>query len=185
MTELLDDNNLKEIFIDIQVYGNPLYADKSYRLRLRFSKMYPLEVPWVQFVSPNTGITQDETLQSTIKTKQALLKEKQASLSNPLSAPKPSSPSKFRSFLRSKHTSEQQSNASSQAPPAREGTPVDEAIALDGLPVHPHIYGNGHICLDLLGAGWSPVHTITSIAISLQSMLAGNDKYCKFHVRYV
>ncbi|KAI6805151.1 hypothetical protein KC332_g13642 [Hortaea werneckii] len=45
------------------------------------------------------------------------------------------------------------------------------------IPLHPHIYTNGIICLDLLDAqGWSPVHNVESICISIQSMLAGNTK---------
>lgn len=45
------------------------------------------------------------------------------------------------------------------------------------IPWHPHIYSNGIICLDLLDRqGWSPVHNVESVCVSLQSMLTGNTK---------
>jgi ubiquitin-conjugating enzyme E2 W len=45
------------------------------------------------------------------------------------------------------------------------------------IPIHPHVYSNGIICLDLLDkAAWSPVHNVESVCISLQSMLTGNSK---------
>jgi len=45
------------------------------------------------------------------------------------------------------------------------------------VPIHPHIYTNGIICLDLLGdQGWSPVQNVESVCMSIQSMLTGNTK---------
>lgn len=45
------------------------------------------------------------------------------------------------------------------------------------IPWHPHVYTNGIICLDLLDkAGWSPVHNVESVCVSLQSMLTSNTK---------
>ena len=45
------------------------------------------------------------------------------------------------------------------------------------IPVHPHVYSNGIICLDLLDRqGWSPVQNVESVCVSLQSMLTGNTR---------
>jgi len=45
------------------------------------------------------------------------------------------------------------------------------------IPMHPHVYSNGFICLDLLGQqGWSPVQNVQSVCMSIQSMLTGNTK---------
>lgn len=43
------------------------------------------------------------------------------------------------------------------------------------IPLHPHIYSNGHICLNLLGEDWTPACSIESILLSIQSMLHSNE----------
>lgn len=52
----------------------------------------------------------------------------------------------------------------------------DQDQGIDHIPTHPHIYSNGHICLDLLGPAWTPVHTISSLLLSIQSILASNSR---------
>ncbi|XWS24420.1 hypothetical protein CRYUN_Cryun28dG0100300 [Craigia yunnanensis] len=63
-----------------------------------------------------------------------------------------------------------------------------QVIFVPPAPLHPHIYSNGHICLDILYDSWSPAMTVSSICISILSMLssstvkqrpADNDRYVK------
>eukprot|EP01100_Stratorugosa_tubuloviscum_P001728 TRINITY_DN138_c1_g2_i2.p1 TRINITY_DN138_c1_g2~~TRINITY_DN138_c1_g2_i2.p1 ORF type:complete len:150 (+),score=52.39 TRINITY_DN138_c1_g2_i2:137-586(+) len=56
------------------------------------------------------------------------------------------------------------------------------------VPIHPHIYTNGHICLSILYDAWSPAMGVASVCNSILSMLSsctlkkrpdGNDSYVR------
>lgn len=43
------------------------------------------------------------------------------------------------------------------------------------VPLHPHVYSNGHICLNVLGKDWTPACGVETIVLSVQSMLSTNE----------
>ncbi|KAH3671145.1 hypothetical protein OGAPHI_000856 [Ogataea philodendri] len=66
--------------------------------------------------------------------------------------------------------------------------PQVQFVGPNKIPIHPHIYSNGHICLNILYDGWSPANSLRTVSLSVQSMLSGNTdgsrpegdhQYCK------
>lgn len=72
-------------------------------------------------------------------------------------------------FVREKHAYRRKSGGSSSNAEGGDGVLVEE---VSRIPMHPHIYSNGDICLSVLGKDWRPGMTAESVVVSVLSLLA-------------
>ncbi|VDN24214.1 unnamed protein product [Cylicostephanus goldi] len=55
---------------------------------------------------------------------------------------------------------------------ATEFLPPQVMFVGENIPVHPHVYSNGHICLSILSEDWTPALSVQAVCLSILSMLS-------------
>jgi ubiquitin-conjugating enzyme E2 W len=160
--ELVKADDFQEWQMDIRVMdANPLYLNQVFRLCFRFGPNYPIGRFPIILLHPSLD-------------HQARVREESKIMTNKM-LPVTEAPEVI--FLNVPASANSAPTSRSNPVDLTSSTPTPSLASARPIPIHPHIYSNGIICLDLLGtAGWSPVQSVESVCMSIQSMLTGNTK---------
>ncbi|RCK54903.1 Ubiquitin-conjugating enzyme E2 W [Candida viswanathii] len=163
ITFVNSDDSLTDYIFQIKVSGNgsgqlvnTIYPpDEMYFLNIKITDNYPVDSPQVKFIIYDDWVDEEGDGEKA---------PKEGSKENPISLDASTTQ------LAGSSSSSGSSSGSGSGGTAAKVKPKSV------IPIHPHIYSNGHICLNLLGDDWTPACLIESILLSIQSMLNTNDK---------